>query len=58
VPPLEASNTPSESEFPVVLAQLVGWFDDYNTQAPHSALGIGAGGISAAHVRLPECAVK
>jgi len=23
-----------------VLAQLVGWFEDYNTQAPHSALGM------------------
>jgi transposase InsO family protein len=23
-----------------VLAQLGGWFDDYNTQAPHSALGM------------------
>ena len=23
-----------------VLAQLSGWFDDYNTQAPHSALGM------------------
>ena len=23
-----------------VLAQLAGWFDDYNTQAPHSALGM------------------
>jgi putative transposase len=22
------------------LAQLGGWFDDYNTQAPHSALGM------------------
>jgi transposase InsO family protein len=24
----------------MVLAQLGGWFDDYNTQAPHSALGM------------------
>jgi len=23
-----------------VLAQLGGWFDDYNTQAPHSAIGM------------------
>jgi putative transposase len=23
-----------------VLAQLSGWFDDYNTRAPHSALGM------------------
>jgi transposase InsO family protein len=23
-----------------VLAQLSGWFDDYNTLAPHSALGM------------------
>jgi integrase-like protein len=23
-----------------VLAQLAGWFDDYNSQAPHSALGV------------------
>src|SRR5215468_10257485 len=23
-----------------VLAQIVGWFEDYNTQAPHSALGM------------------
>jgi putative transposase len=25
-----------------VLAQLGGWFDDYNRQAPHSALGMQA----------------
>ncbi|PYN66725.1 MAG: transposase [Betaproteobacteria bacterium] len=25
---------------PQVLAQLGGWIDDYNTQAPHSALGM------------------
>jgi Integrase core domain len=45
-----------------VLAQLAGWFDDYNTRAPHTALGLRSPAEYRAQctftLKLLECAMK
>ena len=40
-----------------VLTQLVGWFDDYNSQAPHSALGMRSPREYRASLPAPTCSV-